>query len=443
MNMSRKILSSLLLSAALLLTVSGLGASAQTFGSYTPYSLFGLGDLASPGTAYNKSMGGVGIAGRNHRFLNPVNPAAVTARDTLAFMADYSVIQDNRIFRQGSLRSASNTANIGDLLISFPIWRSSAMMVGIMPFSSTGYGYSYSITDPAVIGRTGNIDYSAKGQGSMYRLFAAAGVTFWRRLSLGAEFIWYFGKTEKTFSETFTDPSFNGASNGHLLQLHAPAGKFGLQYEQPLGTKASLTLGATYRTAATLAGQAQSYRFSSGTAASDTLYFRSGLPGKVSLASEQGIGLSFRYADKFMAEIDYTRSDWRSSGMDTAEGFTGNLVAGAGRSVFTTSLSESFRLGVEYVPNRNDIRYYWRKIAYRAGAYWKNEYYLLDGNPVNSFGITLGATLPVFRWYNGITFGIDFGQRGSIKNDMVLERYINFSVGVNLFDIWFQKFAYD
>ena len=440
--MSGRKFRNILLSVALL-AFTGLDLSAQTYGSYTPYSIFGIGDLSSPGTAYNKSMGGVGIASRNHRFLNPLNPAAVTARDTLAFMADYSIIQDNKIFRQGDMRSVSNTANIGDLMISFPLWRSSAMMVGIMPMSSTGYGYSYSYTDPALIGRTGNIDYSAKGQGSIYQLFASAGVTFWRRLSLGAEFIYYFGKIEKSFTESFSDASYNGASNGHILQLNAPAGKFGLQYEQPLGTKASLTLGATYRTAANLDGHTEHYRYSTGSAAADTLYHRNGSPDGLRLASEKGIGLCFRYADKLQAEFDYTRSDWRSSGLDTAEGFTGNLSAAGGRSVFTTSLSESYRLGFEYVPNRNDIRYYWRKIAYRAGAYWKNDYFLLDGNPVNSFGITLGATLPVFRWYNGITFGIDFGQRGTLKNNMIQERYINFSVGFNLFDIWFQKFAYD
>ena len=440
--MSRRILYSLL-AVAVLLTASGPGLSAQTFGSYTPYSIFGIGDLASPGSAYNKSMGGVGIASRSHRFLNPLNPAAVSARDSLAFMADYSIIQDNKMFRQGDMRSASNTANIGDIMISFPIWRSSAMMVGIMPLSSTGYGYSYNVTDPAIIGRTGNINYAAAGQGSIYQLFAGAGATFWRRFSVGAQFIYYFGKTEKTFIESFTDASYNGASNGHVLQLSAPAGKFGIQYEQPIGTKASLILGATYKTSARLGGFTESYRYSTGTAASDTLYYRKGSPEGVSIASEKGVGLSFNYADKLMVEFDYTRSDWRTSGLDKAEAFTGNTIAGAGRSVFTTALSESYRLGFEYVPNRSDIRYYWRKIAYRAGAYWKNEYFMLDGAPVNAAGITIGATLPVFRWYNGITFGIDFGQRGSLKGDMIRERYINFSVGFNLFDIWFQKFTYD
>ncbi len=440
--MSRRIFSSLVLSA-ILLTVLSQGASAQAYGSYTPYSIFGVGDLATPGNAYNKAMGGVGIASRNNRFINPLNPAAVTARDSLAFMVDYSLRQDNKIFAQGDMRSASNTFNINDCIISFPIWRSSAMMVGILPYSDTGYGYGYSFTDPNIIGRTGNISYSAAGQGSMYQLFAAAGVTFWRRLSLGAEFIYHFGKTEKTFLESFSDASYNGASNGHNLQLTAPAGKFGLQYEQPLGSKSSLTLGATYKTAAQLQGSIESYRYSTGTAATDTLYHENATPDGLTLASEIGVGLSFRFADKLMAEFDYTYSDWRQSGLDSREGFTGNLGTGVGRSSFATSLSESYRLGFEYVPNRNDIRYYWRKMTYRAGAYWKNDYFMVDTNPVSAWGITLGVTLPVFRWYNGITLGMDFGQRGTMNNNLIRENYVNFSIGFNLFDIWFRKIQFE
>ena len=144
-----------------------------------------------------------------------------------------------------------------------------------------------------------------------------------------------------------------------------------------------------------------------------------------------------------MAEADYTRSDWSTTGIDLREGMTGNLTTGAGRSAFKAAMTESWRVGFEYVPNRNDIRYYYNKIAYRAGAYFKKEYFTLDGNPVNAYGITLGATLPVFRWYNGITVGMEFGQRGSIKNNMIRETYANFSIGFNLFDIWFVKNRYE
>ena len=69
-------------------------------------------------------------------------------------------------------------------------------------------------------------------------------------------------------------------------------------------------------------------------------------------------------------------------------------------------------------------------------------YYLLDGNRVTSTGITLGVTLPIVNNYNGLTLGVDFGQRGAVSDKMVRERYINFSIGFNLFDIWFRKVQY-
>ena len=58
-------------------------------------------------------------------------------------------------------------------------------------------------------------------------------------------------------------------------------------------------------------------------------------------------------------------------------------------------------------------------------------------------GITIGATFPVFRWYNGITVGLELGQRGSLSDNMIREKYINFSIGVNIFDIWFRKTQYE
>ena len=51
-------------------------------------------------------------------------------------------------------------------------------------------------------------------------------------------------------------------------------------------------------------------------------------------------------------------------------------------------------------------------------------------------------TLPVFRWYNGLTVGVDMGRRGLSGND-VKETYIGFNLGMNMFDIWFKKPRYE
>lgn len=395
--------------------------------------------MTRPGTAYNKSMGGVGIAMRNNRYINVLNPAAVTARDSLAFMMDFSLYNDNKIFSQSGIKSVKNIFNVGDIVLSFPIWKSSAMAVGIIPYSDTGFGYSFDYTDPNVIGQTGNISYDAKGNGSIYKLFVTGGVTFFKHLSIGAQFDFYFGNLDKNYNTTIADASYNSIQNNTNLQMRAYGGTFGVQYERALSTKSTLALGATYSTKAKMKGDYKDSRFSVGSAQTDTLYYKAdtmGVTKSAYIAGQLGVGVTYKYADKWMLSFDYTYSDWSHSGIDQVSGFGSS-------SPFTTAASHSFRAGFEIIPNRNDIRYYMRRVAYRAGAYYKTENFLYQGHRVNAMGLTVGATFPITRWYNGITVGLELGKRGSTSGGRIRENFFNVSVGINIFDIWFQKPHYD
>lgn len=437
--MIRKIERILLLSVFLIISVCA-SAQSGTYGAYSPYSIFGIGNISKEGTSFNKSMGGVGIATRNKRFINYLNPAAVTARDSLAFMGDFGLSQSNTVFAQGDVRSAKNTFNIYDFVLSFPIYRSSALMVGITPYSDVGYDFSHIEKDKEIIGNTGNITYDSYGTGSVYQLFAGAGATFWKRFSVGAEVIFLFGNIDKVTNMNYSNSSYRSLNSGNDLTVRGVTGKFGLQYEQKLGSNVSMIVGATYRMGSKVRGYSTDYRYATQSTVTDTLRYsvdtlkNSGLR----FGDEIGVGISFKGGDRWCAEFNYLRSDWRSSGMDSATGFSS-----VGSSVFTTTVSNSFRAGFEIVPNRNDIRYYFRRCAYRAGVYYDQAYYKLDGNNVNSIGLTLGITLPVFKWYNGISLGVDLGQRASKRNNMIRERYATFTVGFNIHDIWFQKPRYN
>ena len=408
--------------------------------AYSPYSIYGIGDISKEGTAFNKGMGGTGIATRNKRFINYLNPAAVTARDSLSFMADFGLSQKNTIYRQGDIKSGNNTFNIYDFIMSFPIYRSSAFMVGITPFSDVGYDFSSIETDPDIIGNTGNITYDSYGTGSVYQIFFGAGATFWKRLSIGAEAIYYFGNLDKVTNMDYSNSSYRSLNSGNDLALRAATGKFGIQYEQKIAGDVSMVIGATYRMGTDLKGYATEYRYANLSSVTDTLRHNVDTLAKAGLrvADEIGVGISFKGGDKWSAEFNYLRSDWTKSGFDSAKGFR---VSGA--SNFSSTVSQSFRAGFEFVPNRNDIRYFFKRCAYRGGIYYDQAYYKLDGNNVNSMGITLGMTLPVFRLYNGLTVGVDLGQRAGTRNNMIRERYAMFVVGFNIHDIWFQKPQYN
>ncbi len=437
--MIRKIEKLVILAVFLVVSIC-VSAQDGTYGAYSPYSVYGIGDISKEGTAYNKTKGGTGIATRNRKFINYLNPAAVTARDSLSFMADFGLVQNNTVFKQGDLKSGHNTFNIYDFVLSFPIYRSSAFMVGITPYSDVGYDFSSVETDPAIIGNTGNITYDSYGNGSVYQAFFGAGVTFWKKLSLGAEAIYYFGNLDKITKMDYTDQSYRSLNSGSELTVRGVTGKFGLQYEQELGGEVSMTIGATYRMGTDMKGYSTNFRYATQSSVTDSLRHTVDTLGArgMRFGDEIGVGIAVSGGEKWSAEFNYLRSDWRKSGFDSAPGF-----AVSGGSVFSSTVSQSFRAGFEIVPNRNDMRSYLKTCSYRVGAYYDQAYYKLDGNNVNSIGVTFGMTLPVYQWHNGITLGVDLGQRSSNRNNMIRERYATFFIGFNIHDLWFRKIQYN
>lgn len=414
-----------------------------TDSGYSPYSKFGIGTLNRKGTAYNATMGGVGTASRDHQFINIVNPASVTARDSLSFMVDFNVENDNRYFRQntdgGTLESVNNTFNFSGFSFSFPIWRSSAMMVGIVPFSSVGYDFAHKLDNPdyyPVTGRTGNISDAYTGQGSIYNLFAAGGVTFFKRLSIGAQFDYYFGNLEKSYVRKFATSGYRSIYDGDLIHMQGFGGKFGVQYEQPIG-RHRLIVGGTYRLKTDLVGSSIHLRYASQSDIADTLTNKivNLHDAGVNIPWEYSVGISFGELNRWTAEFNYTMSDWTKSRMEGTSGFSAKG--------FSATANRLFNCGFSVTPNRGDIRYYMKRVTYRLGAYYNKESYFLNGTQISSYAITAGMTFPVFKWFNGLTVGAEFGRRGTLQNGLIRETFVNFSIAINLFDIWFVKPTYE
>ena len=431
MHMYRKWIVSCAAIVGLLFSAWTLDAQSDgTYSGFSPYSVFGVGQLHQKGTAWNRSMGGVGIASRNSRFINILNPASATARDSLSFMADFGVNGRISLFTEGSKKGLTTTANIDDFVISFPMWKHTALMVGLIPVSDVGYGISIPEVD-----YTGYRSFTTTGNGGLYQVFAAASVTLWNRLFLGAQANYNFGNINKVAALVSDDTSYRSMASGDSLQVHTFNATFGLQYEQPVSNNSVITLGATYRLSSPLTGYSIHYRE---LGSYDRRRESDSLDGKgLRMGDELGVGINYRLGDRFIAEFNYTRTNWAGSNLDKVSGFSNR-----GDAEFLPSVGQAFRAGLELTPNRNDIRYYLRTCSYRLGAYYDQSYYTVDGAHVNSVGVTLGITLPVYRWKNGLTVGFDFGRRG-LETSQVKETYFGFNVGLNIFDIWFQKRPYE
>lgn len=409
-------------------------AKAQTDGTYSgfsPYSVFGVGQMHQPGTAWNRSMGGVGIAARSNRYVNILNPASITARDSLSFMADFGLSGRISLFTEGDKKALNTTFSIDDFVISFPLWKHTAMMLGVTPVSDVGYNISYTEMDVD----TGYRTFTSSGNGGIYQIFGAFAGTLWNRLSLGAEINYRFGNINKKASTSYDESSMRDMASGDSLQVNNFTARLGVQYEHPLTHSTSLTVGATYKFSTKLNGYSIHYEERG---SYDRRRISAALGEKsMKMGDELGIGISYRNADRFLVELDYTRTDWSRSRLDEVKGFSN-----VGDVTFSQSVGQAVRAGVAFTPNRNDIRYFMKRCTYRAGAYFDQSYYTVDGAHVNAVGITLGMTVPVFRGYNGITVGLDFGRRG-LATSQVKETYFGFNLGFNVFDIWFQKRPYE
>lgn len=404
----------------------------DALGTYTPYSLFGIGDIEKNGTAFNKGMGGIGTGVRDNRYINYTNPASITDRDTLSFMLDFGLNQKNFMNTDGEVKSGYNTANMHNIVFTAPIYKKSALIVGIIPYSNVGYKFRTVETDKELIAKYGNIEYQKYGTGNISQLFAGAAMNLSKNFSVGAEFIYYFGALNRYSNVLFTtDGSARDINTGWDYSINAISARAGLQYFGKIAENTMLTIGATYRFESNLDGDFTRYACASSSSQIDTVMLTSVKGYKVDIPMEFSAGFSVKKKDKWMFGFDYVRQDWQDSFFGETPGVD-----------FRPSVASSFRVGFEYIPNRYDIRYYMKRATYRIGAYYDETYVNIGGKQVNAAGITLGMSLPIFRWYNGLTWSVDLGQRGSLENNMVRERYVQFNVNFNLHDMWFIKKRY-
>lgn len=410
------------------------GQNPDALSTFTPYSVFGVGDINKAGTAFNKAMGGIGIGVRDNRLLNIVNPASLTERDTLSFLLDFGVDQKNIISQTNSAKSAYNTFNMHHIVMSFPLYKKSAFSIGIIPYSSVGYSFEEVETDPTIINQLGDISYQRYGTGGINKAFVGVAMDLFKNFSLGAEGIFYFGTVDRRSDILFsTDASYRTINTGMDYVISSLSAKLGLQYYKALDNDLTFTAGATWLFGSKLSGDLAKFAYATNVSGiRDTVYFDKTENTSMEIPSELGLGFSLRKKDKWLIGIDYTRQDWSSV-----------LFAPTPGVNFTPVVSNAFKLGFEYIPNRYDIRYYSKRITYRGGLYYENTYMKVADKQIDAMGITFGATLPILRLNNGVGISVDMGQRGSQKNNLVRERYIMFNINFSLQDIWFIKYRYD
>lgn len=411
----------------------------NSLGTFTPYSMFGMGEIVRQGTPYNMSMGGIGLSLRDHRYINYLNPASLTARDTLSFMLDMGMESYNLYPKDKNTQSAYNAFNMSHIAFSFPLYKKSAMIVGFTPYSHVGYKFEESERRPELVSEIGNIVYQHFGEGSINQLFLGAALNLSKNFFIGAQGIYYFGTLYKNSKTIVDNLSFNTISSQQNTVVESFAGKFGLQYAGKVGTKSVISAGATYLLPSTLSGEVSRLATSTIGTAVDTIFYSSKTGAQMKIPAEFAVGVSV--GQKYFAEHNMHR--WRVGFDYTYQDWTKTIFSPTPDVNFCSTVRSAYKLGFEITPDFNDPRYAYKRWTYRGGLYFEETYMQFNGCHINAMGFTLGLSVPVFKWSNTLNFGIDIGQRGSLQDQLVRERYVMFKIGTSLYDIWFQKMKYD
>ena len=94
--------------------------------------------------------------------------------------------------------------------------------------------------------------------------------------------------------------------------------------------------------------------------------------------------------------------------------------------------------GFEWTPTRRIQESFFKKASYRLGANYNTGYLNIDGQPVKSFGASVGISLPLSK-FNAMDINFNYKRRGTTSNGLVLENYYNLGVTVDIGEIWFIK----
>lgn len=420
------------ISIFLICGLNAIGQEDNSINTYSPYTLYGIGDVSKPGSAKTSAMGGLTLGLRDPLTIDYYNPASLSVRDTLSFLFDVGVMQKNTFSKTSSAKTSANNFNFDHFAMSFRIAKNLGFAAGVKTYSSVGYDIERREADPVVMYNYGDILYQHKGEGSINNLFAGLGWKLHKNVSVGANFLYYFGSIERYYNIVFTTNTQYASMYSHnKLRVNKVGVSAGVQYHKDLPNNSSIIAGATFRPKTNLSPKQEAYAASI-SFTTDTISYSKEHISSVFVPMEFGFGVTYNKLNKLTVGFDYLYEDWKDF----------NISGNSNSFIFDTDINQTFRLGVDYIPNAYDIRNALKRWSYRAGAYFTNSYMICNGERIKDYGITFGVGIPISRMGTKLNGAVEIGQRGTTSKGLIKETYIGFKISASIHELWFIKYKY-
>jgi hypothetical protein len=411
----------------LIVSTSILSGQINTF---SPYSRYGLGEIITNSNGQTNGLGDIGIGFRYNNQISYINPASYTSQDTMSFILDLGIKGKYSLFETESDKDQRLNFYFNHFAFSFPIARWIKSCIGVMPYSNTGYNILNKHYEPDSL----LIQYLYKGTGGINRLFIGTSVEIFKRLSIGANFNYFFGNISNTAIIYFPERTdYLNTMTDYVDNFRGTNFNAGFQYYDKIGKNFRFTIGGIYENKAIIKVTENkkiinwlgSLNFSDG----DTLENSTNDSIKISVPLKYGIGASFEFYNKFTLGIDYSVQDWTGFNFHTFNQKLNN--------------SNSLNIGLQFIPDKNSYKSYSDHIEYRIGYFQSNSFISVNNTNIINRGITLGVGFPMIAGKTKANFAIQLGQRGDLKKGLILENYATLFMNITLHDFWFFKRKFD
>lgn len=404
-------------SVVLILSASSLFAGGSI------YSRFGIGDRTFFGSSRMFGMANTGIALYGDGFINRMNPAGLAGISETRISGGFEYLnfssKDN--FGKGTFARGE----FEGLAFAFPVSKDHGvtLLLESTPYSTVHYALERTDSQLGATSQQrfyGNGGLTALGLGGSYALSQHAVV--------GAKLNYLFGGIRQTNKIDFDDPTYTDSElqraryhSGFNLTFGTNYHGFANLFDTPF--LETLSIGAVFSTSATLNVREEIFHLVN--AASDTIRVGS---GSVTIPIAWGVGLSSLLSERYMVAGDLFVQHWKSANVPDDP---------------AVEIRKSARLsfGFEALPARNTDSY-WERVAYRAGIAYHSSYLRIGTNSIDEFLVSGGLGLPIGP-NSRLNLGLQFGVRGTTKNNLQRDTILRLSLSLSASEAWFIRFEED
>lgn len=391
----------------------------QTINS--PYSSQDIGKVSGQGFSQNKAMGGTSIGIRSYNYINPFNPASYTSQDTNTFLFDVGMIGRSSNLKTNNEEASETYLNLNNLSMGFPVTKWWKVSMGVSPYSRIGYLLSYTQQD---VNGYDEVEKNYKGEGGVNRFYLGNAFMIGNKLSLGVNLLYNFGRIEHdTLNRYYTNDNIEAEiQRERETIINSLLFEVGFQYHDNLTQNWHYTIGGIFGNEYS-SKAVQKYTKQKSFPVNDTLLHRNEQERTIDFPLVYGGGIALKYKNKWLWGLDYTREKWGSL---SNKGLFGTLKD-----------RTAINAGVEFIPEKTSLKYYWKRIRYRMGVFYENSRIERRNKQLSQRGLSIGLGLPLK--YSNTTFNItyEFSKFGTTNNNFIEENTHSIYFNISFHDIWF------